>query len=1154
MAQNTTIGGKLVLEGESEYRAALKNIAAEQKELRSEMTLSQATFRDQQNSLEALEQKYNILTKQIEKQTERVEVYQQATTTWNQKQQEAKAKVEELCTALTAAEKELTSMKENSESSADAIKAQEQVIQELNSRLALAEQSYDKATQKTMAYQTALNNAQAELTGMERELTVTEKYLKEAEESTDKCATSIDHLGKEVKASKDEAINFGDVLKANLASNLITEGLKTVSGLLSDVKDKTIEAAKAAAAYADNINTLSVQTGIEVETLQALTYAEELMDTSVSTVTAAMAKNIRSMDSAREGTEAYTKAYEKLGVQVTDVTTNQLRDSETVFWEVVDALGQIKNETERNSIAMQLFGRSAQQLNTLIETGTDGFQQFKEEAYQAGYILNTDAMTALNELSDAMERTNKRTEAFKNQLGVRLAPELKRFNEIAIKGLDAVDDKLLDLAEGGLEKVSDGLEWILDHSDLVIAGVAGITAAVTYHGAVAPMINAVTASWMAYKKANEAATISQWLLNTAMSANPAGILLTAITALTAGVAAYIIINKDNLSATDEVTKATLEQVEAAKQLNEEMVASAANRKTNRESMEIEAVNCRNLVAELKELQVKTNLTSTEQARMRMIVDELNQAIPDLNLQIDEQTNLLNVSTDALEDYVEAMMALSRAEAAREDLNRIAKEQLELDKQLIALKDQLKEQDEAVTRAEENLAAAIEGVNKQNTNGGEIARNAAQSLVPFQSELAKAEKAQADLEEQINATNDSLDKLASEYEWTMGYISDNETIAAEIENMEALGNAATEAGDSIEEMAQAAQEALTEMYDSVSDLVEGQIDLFSEFNGAAKLSTDELLNNMQTQVEGVKQWSENLETLAERGISQGLLQHLADMGPQGAGYVATFVNMTEEELQKANELYEEALALPDETAEQITDSYVMAGERAALGYISGLSEYKDDTVAAGEEAATETLERTEEILSADASDTVSQNFMTGLQDGINEKKPDVVDIADIMARSILVTYQTHLNYETFWEITNQMCTAMGQGIIDGKPGVLEKVREMCTEIVGVAQTELDINSPSGKFDYMGEMSGEGYKGGWRRSMSNIDSVIADAMPDAVLNPKPSTTSNRSSGADVQDQSGDRINVTQEINIYAATDDPIEAARKFRMAQREAAEEW
>ncbi len=72
-----------------------------------------------------------------------------------------------------------------------------------------------------------------------------------------------------------------------------------------------------------------------------------------------------------------TAAYNRLGVKVRDNDGN-LRDSETVYWELIDALGGITNETERDALAMQIFGKSAQELNPLIVQGSAGIAAFTE--------------------------------------------------------------------------------------------------------------------------------------------------------------------------------------------------------------------------------------------------------------------------------------------------------------------------------------------------------------------------------------------------------------------------------------------------------------------------------------------------------------------------------------------------------------------------------------------------------------------------------------------------------------------------------------------------------------------------------------------------------------------------------------------------------
>ena len=89
------------------------------------------------------------------------------------------------------------------------------------------------------------------------------------------------------------------------------------------------------------------------------------------------------MQEAATGTGDAYEAYNKLGVEITDVD-GQLRSAEDVFYDTIDALGDMKNQTERDALAMDLMSESAQELNPLIEIGRDGITQYAEEENSTG--------------------------------------------------------------------------------------------------------------------------------------------------------------------------------------------------------------------------------------------------------------------------------------------------------------------------------------------------------------------------------------------------------------------------------------------------------------------------------------------------------------------------------------------------------------------------------------------------------------------------------------------------------------------------------------------------------------------------------------------------------------------------------------------------
>ena len=301
----------------------------------------------------------------------------------------------------------------------------------------------------------------------------TEKYMHEAENATDKCAKSLDQYGKKAKNVFAETNTYKDSLKANVVGNFISNRLNDVKNVVKSVGESAVSSAKNVGLYADDMNTLSTQTGVATDTLQELKYMEDLVDVSLEQVTGSMAKNIKSMSKAKTGSATYVKAYERLAVSVTDANGN-LRDSEDVYWDVIDALGNVANETERNSLAMTIFGKSAQTLNPLIAQGSAGINELKKEAQSVGAVLSQDTLDAMNAVNDQFDRLSAQSDALKREIGVELAPSiLSAATEIGTAIQENKED-LINLASGGIDVVTTGMTWIIEHAQGVVAGVTAI--------------------------------------------------------------------------------------------------------------------------------------------------------------------------------------------------------------------------------------------------------------------------------------------------------------------------------------------------------------------------------------------------------------------------------------------------------------------------------------------------------------------------------------------------------------------------------------------------------------------------------------------------------------------------------------------------------
>ena len=331
------------------------------------------------------------------------------------------------------------------------IENQKKLISALEEELKKSEKANGENSKKTEEWRTKIANANAALAGMQKDLDnlndEEDEYSRNTEDATKK--TSI----------------FGDVLKANLVGTAITNGLKSIAQGIKNVAKATVEGFTSSVKWADDIEALSAQTSISTQTLQEWQYMAGLVDVEVETLTSANTKLVKAMSSAQSGSKSQTEAFEKLGVSVTNAD-GSLRNAESVMYEVFGALGQVGNETERDALSMQIFGKSARDLNPLIETGTDTLKAFAEEAHNTGYVLDEEAIGALTRTQDAMDRISASADGLKRNLSAEFAPVVASAMETALPHIQAFGQ--------GIAGVFSGKVRIADFTTQIIAGLQGL--------------------------------------------------------------------------------------------------------------------------------------------------------------------------------------------------------------------------------------------------------------------------------------------------------------------------------------------------------------------------------------------------------------------------------------------------------------------------------------------------------------------------------------------------------------------------------------------------------------------------------------------------------------------------------------------------------
>lgn len=435
MAEN--FGLKIGLEGEKEFKSALAEINNSFKVLGSEMKLVESQFDKNDNSVQALTARNEVLEKSIDAQ---------------------KSKIETLRNALNN-----------------------------------ASTSFGETDKRTQSWQIKLNEAEAELNKMERELQNNNKQLdnasdefKDAEKSADKFGDEVEDAGNQSDDSSKKFQALGGVVKGVAAG--MAAAMAAVGATIVAIGNKLIDFTKQGAEYADNVLTQSTVTGIATDKLQEYMYAAELVDVSIDTLTGSMAKQIKSMKSAQGGSKSMVEAYEKLGVEIMNAD-GTLRDSDEVYWEIIATLGAMENETERDALAMTILGKSAQELNPLIEAGADKMEELGNQAREAGYVLSDDLLAAYGNLDDQLQLLSNGATALKNALGTVLLPIL---TDLASDGVGLLSEftKGVQDANGDISKITDVIGEILPKAinavmkyipqllDMIAAAVVGIGEAI----------------------------------------------------------------------------------------------------------------------------------------------------------------------------------------------------------------------------------------------------------------------------------------------------------------------------------------------------------------------------------------------------------------------------------------------------------------------------------------------------------------------------------------------------------------------------------------------------------------------------------------------------------------------------------------------------
>ena len=366
------INTKFTLSGEKEYKQAISEIGSGMKVLDSEMRKVSSAYAQNADSVEALNAKNDVLERKISTQAEKIEY--------------------------------------------------------LKAALQQSAEKYGEADKRTMQWQTSLNNAEAELNNLNNQFDENKQKIADSGKEMGNLGDVVNGLTSKLGIQLPDSMktSMNGMLQLDTTTVAVAGGFAAVAAAIVKAEKALISMTKEAASNADDLLTLASVTGTTTDSVQELNYMADLTDVSFDRIKDSLKETTNKMQEAATGTGDAYEAYKRLKVEITN-TDGSLRSAQDVFYDTIDALGEMKNKTERDALAMDLMSESAQELNPLIELGSEKMQEYAQEAHDMGYVLDRDALKSLQAVDDAYARLQNTQEGVKNQLSAEFAPYLEEF-------------------------------------------------------------------------------------------------------------------------------------------------------------------------------------------------------------------------------------------------------------------------------------------------------------------------------------------------------------------------------------------------------------------------------------------------------------------------------------------------------------------------------------------------------------------------------------------------------------------------------------------------------------------------------------------------------------------------------------------------------
>lgn len=431
------------------------------------------------------------------------------------------------------------------------LKSQESVLEEYEKALDEVKKEYGENSKEAMEYQTKLNNQQAVVNKTKKEIENFEGALedvKKAEVEAAKSGKTVDEVLKDMEASAEDTEDGFTVLKgtiATFAGNVLTSlvnGLTNVASSLLGLADSTREYRTEMAKLEVAFDTANLGAEAAKQTYMDLygVLADEGAATEAAQQLAKMSDNEADLAA---NTRILTGVFAEYG---NSIPLEGLAEGMAATASMGEVQGTLADALEWQGINLDDFNAKLGELSTeeeraaLIQSTLTDLYGESADQYRANNGELIAANEAQAEYTSTMAEFGEKIEPVTTTLKEGFNSLLEKILELIGDGdlsswTGKIEDAFGVLTDTVLPAIKDGLQWILDNKDYIIAGIIGMGTAFAAFKVVG-LIQAVITALNGMTVAQALATAKQWLLNAAMNANPIGIVVAAIAAL---VAAFI---------------------------------------------------------------------------------------------------------------------------------------------------------------------------------------------------------------------------------------------------------------------------------------------------------------------------------------------------------------------------------------------------------------------------------------------------------------------------------------------------------------------------------------------------------------------------------------------------------------------------------------